>query len=90
MYICGVNKKQTLTVVSTKEFVANENKYFDMAINEDIFVKRDNMTFIVSRVNDRKQKIRLKPDDYLRRAITIDELRIMVKDDIHQIYSAGK
>jgi hypothetical protein len=54
-----------------------------------LFVKRDNIMFIVSRVNN-KQKKYLEPDDDLRRAITMDEFRVMVKEDIHQIYSAGK
>ena len=76
-----------MAVVSSKDFVSNEDKYFEMAMNEDIFVKRGNMMFIVTLLNDNKQKIRLKPDDDLRRAITINELRIMAKEDIHQIYN---
>lgn len=30
-----------MTVVSSKEFVTNQNKYFDMAMREDVFIQRD-------------------------------------------------
>ena len=74
-----------MTVVTTKEFNANQEKYFDLALNEEIFVKRDNIMFIVTRVSDKKKKY-LKPDDDFRRAISMDELRRRVKEDIHQWY----
>jgi len=41
-----------MTVVSSKEFVSNEDKYFDMALNEHIFIRRGNNMFIVTTVND--------------------------------------
>ena len=73
-----------MTVVSTKEFVSNEDKYFDLALNEQVFVQRekDNVMFIVSR----NQKEYLEADDDLRRAITIDELFDTVKERIRQKY----
>ena len=61
-----------MTVVSSKEFAINEDKYFDLAMNEQVFVQRNNMMFIVSRANEKKK--RLTPDNELRRAITGDEL----------------
>jgi len=63
-----------MTVVSSKEFAINEDKYFDLAMNEQVFVQRDNIMFIVTRANENKKKKRLKPDNELRRAITGDEL----------------
>jgi len=66
-----------MTVVSSKEFVTNEKKYFEMAIDEQIFVQRGNIMFIVTKagenINEKKKK-RLKPDDDLRCAITGKEL----------------
>ena len=41
-----------MTVVSSREFVTNGKKYFDMALNEHIFVKRGNNRFIVTTVNN--------------------------------------
>ena len=63
-----------MTVVSSKEFAVNEDKYFDLAMNEQVFVQRNNMMFMVSLANENKKKKRLKPDDDLRRAITGDQL----------------
>ena len=37
-----------MTVVSSKEFVSNEDKYFDLAMNEQVFVQKgDNMFLLV-------------------------------------------
>jgi len=77
-----------MTVISSKEFMSNEKKYFDLAMTEEIFVKRDNIMFIVSRVNDIKPKKCLKPDDDLHRAITMDELLGKVLDDIDKYYDS--
>jgi hypothetical protein len=68
-----------MTVVSSKEFAANQQKYFDMALDGQVFVKRgDNMFHILcanmDAVNNNKQTI-LEPDDDLRRAITAEELK---------------
>ena len=34
-----------MTVVSSKEFVSNEDKYFDLALDERVFVKRGKNMF---------------------------------------------
>jgi hypothetical protein len=70
-----------MTVVSSKEFVSNEDKYFDMAIHEQVFVKRNNIMFLITRANDNK-KTYLEPDDDLRRAITGEELLNRICHDI--------
>ena len=73
-----------MTVVSTKEFASNQEKYFDMAFNEQVYVQResDNIMFIVSR--DTKEY--LAPDEDFRRAIAIDELFDTVKEKIRKKY----
>ena len=70
-----------MTIVSSKEFATNDDKYFDMAMNEQVFVQRDNIMFIVARIND-TEKHYLEPDDDLRRAITADELLERIYYDI--------
>ena len=72
-YIFADINDKIMTVVSSKEFITNEDKYFDLAMNEQIYVKRNNVTFIVTRAAEKK-KNRLKPDDDLRNAITDKEL----------------
>jgi len=76
-----------MTVVSSKEFAINEDKYFDLAMNEQVFVQRNNMMFIVSRANEKKK--RLTPDNELRRAITGDELLERVYVSLDNFF-AGK
>jgi len=43
-----------MTVVSSREFASNQEKYFDMALNEQIYVQRerDNVMFILTTAND--------------------------------------
>jgi hypothetical protein len=36
-----------MTVVSSKEFVSNEDKYFDMALDEQVIVRKGNNMFVV-------------------------------------------
>jgi hypothetical protein len=75
-----------MTVVSSKEFVVNDNKYFDLALNEQVFVQRDNIMFIIARADEQKKK-RKKPDDELRRAITGDELLERVYVSLDKFFS---
>ena len=80
-----------MTVVSSKEFISNEDKYFDLALNEQVFVKRGDYMFhiICSNYNTaakREQKI-LQPDDNLRRAITMDELRESAHAHIDKLFA---
>ena len=74
-----------MTVVSSKEFASNQEKYFDIALNEQIYVQResDNVTFILSR----EEKEYLEPDDDLRRAITFDVLLERTYEDIHKMFA---
>ena len=41
-----------MTVVSSKEFATNQNNYFDMAMNERIFVQKGNNMFLFTRTNE--------------------------------------
>ena len=74
-----------MTVISSREFATNQDRYFDMAMNGQVFVQRGENRFIVTSV-DEKKKQHKKPDEDFYRAITMDELRRRVKEDIHQWY----
>ena len=73
-----------MTVVSTKEFNTDQEKYFDLAVNEDIFIKNDKYIFhILCRPIDMiDEQVTLQPDDDLRNAITKDELLEGIYEDI--------
>jgi len=75
-----------MTVVSTKEFSTNQKKYFDMAINEQVFVQRGDYMFIVSRVSEPNRKHK-KPDEKLRNAITMDEVKDKLYSHIHKLFA---
>ena len=51
-----------MTVVSAKEFNTNQDKYFDLALNEQVFIQRGDYMFIVAKVTDKKRKHK-KTDD---------------------------
>ena len=79
-------KTKIMTVITSKEFVTNQKKYFDMAVNEDVFIKRDNDIFVVTKAKD-KDKNYLQPDDDLRRAITADVLLERIYKDIDRKFA---
>ena len=45
-----------MTIVNSKEFLSNESKYFDLAMNEELFIQRDNVIFIFSRAVEPKRR----------------------------------
>jgi hypothetical protein len=75
-----------MTIVSSKEFVTDQDKYFDRAMNEPIFVQRGENVFSVTEINAEKQ-VYLEPDEDLHRAITIDELREKMHKRIHYLFA---
>jgi len=80
-----------MTVVSTKEFSANQEKYFDMALDEQVFVKRGDYMFhiICSNIDaiSMKEQAILEPDDDLRNAITKEEFKKRAHNIIHKFFT---
>ena len=82
-----------MTVVSSKEFVTNQKRYFDLATNENIVIKRGkNMFHLICAPVERaypEQPI-LAPDDDFYRAISAEEFRkrlIVVLDRVDKKYA---
>ena len=83
-----------MTVVSSKEFATNQSKYFDLAVKEDVRIKRGRNIFYlryepVEKINISEQPI-FEPDDDLRRAITMDEFKeraLVMVEKIHNMYA---
>ena len=74
-----------MTVISSKEFVANQKRYFDMAINEDVCIKNGENIFRVCIVNNRKTKYK-QPDEDFYRGISKDELLNGIYEDINVFF----
>ena len=88
-----------MTVVSCKEFIGNEDKYFDLALDEQVFIQKgDNMFLLIYKNVDDMNTYHdasvyeeiLEPDDDLCSAIPGKELLEMLHEDIHQIFNEKK
>jgi len=82
-----------MTVVSTKEFNSDQKKYFALAINEEVCIKRNNRNyFLMLRPIEKKnpKQVILEPDDNLRRSITAEELLERIHGDIHKKFETRK
>jgi predicted transcriptional regulator len=62
-----------MPVISSKEFITNQKKYFDMAMNTDVFIKKGKKMFVFSNANEPDEF--LEPDDDFRRALSAEEFR---------------
>ena len=74
-----------MTIVSSKEFVTNEEKYFELAISENVVIKKGgnvfHLTYAPAEIQYPEQPV-LEPDDDLRRAISAEELLNRIHKDI--------
>jgi len=79
-----------MTVVSTKQFNANQDKYFEMAAKEAVCIKRNRSIYFLLHkpleIKYREQVI-LEPDENLSRAITAEELLERIHRDIHKKFA---
>jgi len=80
-----------MTVVSTKEFISNQEKYFDLAESEEVFIQRGSRMFhILYKPAERQfaEQPILEPDNNLRRAITAEELLDNIHTDIRNKFAS--
>jgi len=84
-----------MTVISTQEFVDNQNKYFNMAMNQDVRIKRDDGMFQirynpVEETNLKKPKYK-QPDADFYRALSAEDFReklVVVLDNLDKKYAS--
>jgi len=75
-----------MTVVSSKEFVGNQKRYFDMAVNEELFIKRGKNVFhLICTTVDGSVSDADDPDDEY---ITKEELLAGIYEDIDKFYAS--
>ena len=77
-----------MTVVSTKEFNTNQDKYFDMALDEEICIKKGDNMFIVQNFtpNDEPDVI-CEPDEDFYKSITMEEFRKRAKVVVQNVHN---
>jgi hypothetical protein len=76
-----------MTVVSTNEFITHQDRYFDMAMNGQVFIQRGDCMFIVTRANEDDDDDCLEPDEDLQNAVTMDEVRDKIHGVIHRLFA---
>ena len=74
-----------MTVVSSKEFVGNQKRYFDLAVNEELFIKRGKNVFhLICTTSDNNMNDTDEQDDEY---ITKNELLAGIYEDIDTFYA---
>ena len=80
-----------MTVVSGQEFATNQNKYFDMAMKEQVFVQRGNNMFHLLYTNNddvaAKERIYYEPDEEFYQSISLEEVRDRLHKFIEKLYA---
>ena len=73
-----------MTIVSSREFAANQDKFLSMAVNQDVYIKNKQYIFhlLCQPFDAVDTQVALQPDDDFRRAITKDELLKGIYEDI--------
>ncbi len=76
-----------MPVVSSKEFAAHQKKYYDMAVKEDVFIKRGRNTFHLHRTDVDETEYH-EPDEDFYRSLTKDELLSGIYEDVDKFFAA--
>ena len=78
-----------MTVISSKEFITNQKKYFDMAINEEICIKRGKNIFhlMYNPIKETNEFVYFEPDEDFYNSITMDEVRERLHKVIDRLYA---
>ena len=77
-----------MTVVSSKEFAINQKKYFELALNENVFVQKDEDLFVFTRTNEHKEPDMIfEPDEDFYRSISMEEVREKLHKVIDKLYT---
>ena len=76
-----------MTVVSSKDFITNEEKYFDMALYEDVCIKKGVNIFHLVNGKPFEDDVIFEPNEEFYGCISATEFRKRVRDGIHNIFT---
>ena len=80
-----------MTIVGSKEFATDQERYFDLAVSEDVCIKRgESMFHLTCNPVEEINRVYYEPDEDFYRSITMDELLIGVKEDLQEMFRNGK
>ena len=84
-----------MTVVSSREFAINQEKYFDMALDEQVYIqKEDNMFLLINKSIDDMNTYHdasvyeevLEPDEDFYNALSADEFKERALEMVRKIH----
>jgi hypothetical protein len=79
-----------MTVVSSKEFVTNQKRYFDLALSEQVCIKRGKNMFLISVANNGHPtncNEAFEPDEDFYNSISMEEVRTRLHGVIDKLYA---
>ena len=83
-----------MTVVSSKEFATKPTKYYNLAVNEQVVIKRGNnmynLTYTPLPVVKYPEQPILEPDENYYRAITMGEFKERARETVEAAYKRYK
>ncbi len=75
-----------MQIVSSKEFATHPNKYLDMALSQDICIRRGKNMFQISYQPSIEEQAVLQPDDDLHQAITAEEFKESALNIVEKVH----
>jgi hypothetical protein len=80
-----------MTMVNSKQFVTNQKRYFDMAVKEDVVIKRGknlfHLTCTTGEHNNIGKRVFYEPDEDFYSSISKDELLKGIYEDIDNFFA---
>ena len=80
-----------MTSISSKEFVSNQQKYFDLALNERLCIEDGNNKYIFTRDYENdflEPDMIFKPDEDFYKSISMEEVRERLYNTIDKLYAS--
>ena len=75
-----------MIVISSTEFAANQQKYFDLARHKNLYIRNGENMFIVSIANQQEEHDMIfEPDEDFYRSVSADEFRERLVEVVKQI-----
>jgi len=87
IFAISIQKYYAMILVNSAEFATHQEKYFNLALNEQVFIKDGQHTFIFTKAPEKKL---LKPDADFYRAISMEEFErraLLIVDKLDQKYA---
>ena len=86
-----------MTIVNSREFTANQEKYFDMALDEQVYIRKDDNMFLLYHFNKNLNDMNayhdasvydevLEPDEDFRSALSADEFKEKALEMVRRVH----